>query len=131
MGDDDITPEAGAPVSRRSRVYQGTLVPFGAIAVLVLSFAAFLFQRIEGFKADANAKIDAAKAELTVRIDAVEAKLTARMDAGKAERNAQVSAIERDVVRLQDQGATTVAVVLEIKTDLKEIKTLLNHMDRK
>lgn len=127
----DETPPDGAPVSRRARIYQGTLVPFGGIALLVIGFAVFLFQRIEANKADEDAKIAAAKAELTARIDAVKAEVTARMDAGKAERNAQVTAIERDVVRLQDHDATTSAAVAEIKADLKDIIITLNRIDRK
>lgn len=105
---DELTPPDGSR-SQRRKWEPGVYIPFAGIGVVVIAFASFLFSRIEAVRED----------------------ITTKMEAGRTARNAQVSAIERDVVRLQDQQANTAAVLAEIKGDVHTIIDKLDEINRR
>lgn len=107
MGDDDLTPVGSR--SHRRKWDSGVYVPVASLGALVLAFAVFLFNRIDSIRDD----------------------ITTKMEAARAARNVQVSSIERDVVRLQDQQANTAAVLAEIKGDVHTIIDKLDEINRR
>lgn len=118
MSDDDTPP--GGSRSQRRKWDSGVYVPVAGLGAILLAFAGFLFNRIE-------TKCEALDTKMEARCDAIETK----MEAARAARNAQVQAIERDVVRLQDQYANVIAVLAEIKGDIHTILEELKDNNRR
>lgn len=126
---DDLTPGEGNPVkrSRRLGMAEGVAVPFAGICVLFIAFAVFLFERIEAKTSETLMAVKEAASIAAARSLAIETS----MSSARNERNAQVSAIQQDVVRLQDGQANTSIVMSEIKADVREILAKLDHLERR
>lgn len=116
---DELTPPDGSR-SQRRKWEPVFYISSAGIAVVVIAFGVFLFNRIES-------KCETINTKMETRCDAIDTK----MDAARSARNAQVAAIERDVVRLQDQYANVIAVLAEIKGDIHTILEELKDNNRR